>query len=90
MSGWDPLPPSRVDRWLVAHRSRIVGWLVAVALAVALVVAWVVLIGDGLAPVWWPVVAYLVAQVGVVAVVLRRATLRCAPREPGRAPGAAS
>ncbi len=74
---WRPLRPTAVDHWLVGHRPRITAWLVAVAVGLVLVVAWTVVIGDGLPPVWWPVVAMVGVQVAIVEVVLRRAAYRC-------------
>ena len=75
-ASWRPLRPTTVDHWLVEHRPRITAVAASVALVVVLVVAWLVVNGDGLPLVWWPVVAMVLVQVGVVEVVLRRAAYR--------------
>ncbi len=81
---WRPLRPTSVDYWLVEHRPRITAVIGSVALAVVLVVAWIVVNGNGLPPQWWPVVAAALVQVGVVEVVLRRAAYRVAGHDADR------
>lgn len=91
---WEPLPPTRTDRWLMQHRASI--YLVLVLLG-TVVVGGVLLLSLRERPEWvlLPVGVYLIAQIGVVHVVLRRAELRLSARrgggggnaESGREPG---
>lgn len=75
MSQWQPLAPTAVHRWMHAHRHPIHVGLALASAFLAGLVAWSALVGS----IGWsmaPVVAYAVAQVVILHVWLRRASLR--------------